>query len=90
MVPIILAEEVISHKVLYRWLQSFNLISGGVDCGLNKLQEPVGSTPLHEIIDEYADSNDAFIRDFIPVLEKMLANGYDRYYCNFDIFACLL
>ena len=46
---------------------------------MNKLQEPEGSTPLHEIIDEYADSNDAFIRDFIPVLEKMLANGYDRY-----------
>ena len=56
-------------------------ISGGVECGLNKLQEPAGSSSLSEIVDEYADNNDAFIRDFIPAFEKMLQNGYERYSC---------
>ncbi len=43
---------------------------------MNTLEEPAGSTPLHEVFEEYADSQDAWIGEFIDVLEKMLANGY--------------
>ena len=46
------------------------------NCGLNTLQEPQGSTPLHQIFEEYASNQTAFISDFVPVLEKMLMNGY--------------
>ena len=47
------------------------------ECPLQTLAVPEGSTPLHEIVEEYADDQDAFIRDFIPALEKMLSNGYE-------------
>lgn len=45
-------------------------------CQKNTRQFPEGSTPLHEIIDDYADNQQHFIRDFVPAMEKMLANGY--------------
>lgn len=45
-------------------------------CAKNTLERPPGSTPLHEILEEYADSQSNWIRDFVPTLEKMLANGY--------------
>ena len=47
------------------------------ECPLQTLAVPEGSTPLHQIVEEYAEDQDAFIRDFIPTLEKMLSNGYD-------------
>ena len=47
------------------------------ECPLQTLAVPEGSTPLHQIVEEYAEDQDAWIRDFIPALEKMLANGYN-------------
>ena len=32
---------------------------------------------MFEIVDEFANSNEALISAFIPALEKMLKNGYD-------------
>ena len=46
-------------------------------CGLNTLEYPLGSKPLHEIIEEYADNQTKWVNDFIPTYEKMLANGYE-------------
>ena len=48
-------------------------------CGLNKLELPKGSTPLHQIFEEYAAENQKWIEDFIPAFEKMLSNGYAKY-----------
>ena len=48
-------------------------------CNLMTLQIPEGSTPMHEIFEEYASDNTKWIADFIPAMEKMLANGYERY-----------
>ena len=45
-------------------------------CNLMTLQIPEGSTPMHEIFEEYASDNAKWIADFIPAFEKMLANGY--------------
>ncbi len=50
---------------------------GPPGCPLNTLQEPAGSKALHEIVEEYAADQNAFVTDFIPTMEKMLANGYD-------------
>ena len=47
-------------------------------CPFNTGQYPPGSTPLKDIYEEYADDQDAWIRDFVPTLVKMLANGYDQ------------
>ena len=47
-------------------------------CELNTVQEPAGSTPLHQIFEEFASSQNAFMEAFVPALEKMLANGYSR------------
>ena len=64
------------------------------NCGLNVLEYPPGSTPLHQIFEEYASNQQQWLDDFVPTLEKMLANGYggneltpgpDQYsdvYCN--------
>ena len=43
---------------------------------MNKLEYPEGSTPLYQIFEEYAADNQKWVDDFIPALEKMLANGY--------------
>ena len=49
----------------------------GVTCPLNKLQEPIGSTPLHEIFEEYANDQQKWINDYVPTFEKMISNGYE-------------
>ena len=42
------------------------------------MEEPAGSgEPLHTIFEEYADDQAAWMRDYVPAMEKMLANGYD-------------
>ena len=46
------------------------------NCPLNSMQVPDGSTPLHEIFEEYAADQQKWINDFVPTLEKMLSNGY--------------
>jgi hypothetical protein len=45
-------------------------------CGKQMLAEPPGSTPLSQIVEEFADDQDAWLNDFVPALEKMLSNGY--------------
>jgi hypothetical protein len=53
---------------------------GGTDgqpgCGRQMLSEPAGSTPVSQIMDEYANNQTAWINDFIPTMEKMMRNGY--------------
>ena len=56
--------------------------NGGVvkadpECGMNKLEYPEGSTPLHKIFEEYAADQNKFVQDFIRAFEKMLSNGYE-------------
>ena len=46
------------------------------ECPLQTLAVPEGSTPLYQIVEEFADDQDAWIRAFIPTLEKVLSNGY--------------
>ena len=48
-------------------------------CELNRHQEPAGSTPIHEVFEEYANEQDSWIEHFVPTLEKLLSNGYTRY-----------
>ena len=45
-------------------------------CALNDLEEPKGSTPMFRLVEEYAASNDAFVADALPALERILSNGY--------------
>ena len=47
-----------------------------VTCPLNKLQEPIGSTPLHEVFEEYAADQQKWVNDYVPTFEKMISNGY--------------
>ena len=47
-----------------------------VGCGKNKMEVPEGSTPLHEIFEEYAHDQQKWVDDYVPTFEKMLANGY--------------
>ena len=47
-----------------------------VGCEKNKMEVPPGSTPLHEIFEEYANDQQKWVSDYIPTFEKMLANGY--------------
>ena len=47
------------------------------DCPFNKMSIPDGSTPLHEIFEEYAADQQKWVNDFVPALEKMLSNGYN-------------
>ena len=44
---------------------------------MNKIEEPLGSKPLHQIVEEYAHDLNVWIADFIPTMEKMMSNGYD-------------
>ena len=39
-------------------------------CGFNKMEVPKGSTPLYQIMEEYARDQDAWLRDFVPAFEK--------------------
>jgi len=45
-------------------------------CGFQRHAEPAGSTPLYKIVEEFADDKDAWLKVFVPTLEKMLSNGY--------------
>ena len=47
-----------------------------VNCQLNKMQVPSGSTPMHEIYEEYAADQQKWIEDYVPTFEKMISNGY--------------
>ena len=46
------------------------------ECAKQRHAEPAGSTPLYQIMEEYADDQTVWINDFIPTMEKMLRNGY--------------
>ena len=46
------------------------------ECPKQRLAEPAGSTPLYQIMEEYANEQTTWINDFIPTMEKMLRNGY--------------
>jgi hypothetical protein len=49
---------------------------GQPGCGKQMLAEPAGSTPVSQIMDEYAKNQSTWINDFIPTMEKMMRNGY--------------
>ena len=46
------------------------------ECPFNTMAIPDGSTPLHQIFEEYASDQQKWVNDFVPTLEKMLSNGY--------------
>jgi len=46
-------------------------------CELNTLEYPPGSTPLHQIFEEFSADNQKWVDEFVPALEKMLSNGYN-------------
>lgn len=52
-----------------------------IDDGVN------GMRAIHEIYDEYANSQQAWITDFVPAMEKMLENGYssEELTYNFEV-----
>jgi len=45
-------------------------------CELQKHAEPASSTPLHKIVEEFADDKVAWLKEFVPTFEKMISNGY--------------
>jgi len=45
-------------------------------CGLQKHAEPCGSTPLYQIVEEFAEDKKKWLDVFVPTMEKMLRNGY--------------
>lgn len=45
-------------------------------CAKNDFRDAGEGEPLHKIIERYADDQNAFLVDFVPAMEKMLANGY--------------
>jgi len=45
-------------------------------CDPQRLAEPEGDTPLHEIVEHFADRSENWLEVFFPTMEKMLANGY--------------
>jgi len=59
----------------YQW-STINHIKAAPNCPKNNIQNPPGSTPMHQILEDYADHQENWIRDFVPAFEKMLANGY--------------
>ena len=63
------------QKVMSRGEDNWN---GEPRCEKQRLEEPPGSgEPLHTIFEEYADDQNAWMRDYVPAMEKMLANGYE-------------
>jgi len=48
------------------------------ECKKQMLQEPPGSEPLYKIMEDFAQNQDHFIRDFVLAMEKMLSNGYQN------------
>ncbi len=53
-------------------------IKADPDCPLQTLEEPTGSGPLHQAFDDFASSQSLWTGEFVPVFEKMLANGYQE------------
>ena len=51
--------------------------SGEVDCPLNNSPTPDGGT-VAKLMERYADDQDAWIKDFVNVYDKMLENGVDK------------
>merc|ERR1712113_365033 len=49
-----------------------------VDCGRQDYQYPGDTLSLADHVERYADDQDAWIQEFMPVMEKMIANGYAR------------
>jgi hypothetical protein len=49
---------------------------GQPGCEKQTLTEPAGSTPLYQIMEEYAHDNTVWIDDFTLAFEKMMRNGY--------------
>jgi len=47
-----------------------------VDCPRQDYKYPGDSLSLADHVERYADDQDAWIQEFIPVMEKMIANGY--------------
>ena len=45
-------------------------------CEKQKLSEPAGSTPLYQVMEEYANDQTTWINDYIQAHEKMVSNGY--------------
>jgi len=61
------------------WRYTWTMINGQraePECPHTMIREPADAEPTSQIVEEYADDSTAFLRDFIPTLEKMLANGY--------------
>lgn len=60
------------------WMWSgTNGTKGEVGCKKQSLQMPSGSKSLSEIVQEFADDQSAWLKEFVPAYEQMLANGYD-------------
>merc|ERR1719450_829633 len=60
------------------WSKGEDNWNGEPRCEKQRLEEPAGSgEPLYTIFEEYADDQSAWMRDYVPAMEKMLANGYD-------------
>lgn len=47
------------------------------NCDRNDYQYPGDTLTLSDHVDRYADDQDLWIREFIPVMEKMINNGYE-------------
>ena len=48
----------------------------GVVCPKNPLAIPEGSTPVSQVMEEYAQDQDKWVQDFLSAYQKMLSNGY--------------
>jgi len=48
----------------------------GHGCGKQEHAEPCGSTPLYQLVEEFAEDKEKWLEVFVPTLEKMLRNGY--------------
>eukprot|EP00931_Biecheleriopsis_adriatica_P112518 TRINITY_DN8716_c0_g1_i1.p1 TRINITY_DN8716_c0_g1~~TRINITY_DN8716_c0_g1_i1.p1 ORF type:complete len:698 (+),score=89.13 TRINITY_DN8716_c0_g1_i1:64-2157(+) len=63
-------------KVGLHW-EWFNVTSTAGGCPYNTIREPPSDLPMYQIVEQYANSNSAWLQDFFPAYEKMLLNGYD-------------
>ena len=48
------------------------------ECPKQRLAEPIGSTPLYIIMEEYANDQTVWINDYMQTMEKMMRNGYPK------------
>ena len=54
------------------------------DCARQDYQYPGDSRTLADWVDLYADNQAAWIREYVPVMEKMINNGYDDLVASFS------